>query len=236
MSEIERYRAHNELSPGRALGIVVPLAVAGVAANYALPTLVAAALVIEIVALVAFVVAGVPALVAATRDDYRDTDLSPAQKLSMYAGPFIPVATAPLSALLPDAAGHAGLIAQATWWALGLAWLLWTLPKRSFRIGRRRIAEVLSREPAEVSDRHKAAVCAHGAIMGALVAVGAVDGAVVTGKQLAKVMGVTVDKLKEPLLELDRWGVVKVNRIGLYRESPSWRITVTEVGVWALRR
>src|SRR5699024_5366858 len=77
------------------------------------------------------------------------------------------------------------------------------------------------------------AVESHGDILGALIAVGAVDGNKIPIKTLCMLLKVDADDIspvRSRVEDLHADGIVKISGQGLYRDPMMWEVTITPYG------
>lgn len=237
---IQHYRAINETNLRHALWAGMPVGLAlGLAQT---GTLSFALLAIPLV-LVA-VIAGVqifrhrPKLIQAEITEFKSGDFTAWQ---MWA-PFLPalgwIVVIPL-----DALGISGLQTPPLLTGLfsglllgtGLSFGWFGALSRTFRIGKRRIRKITENQSLDgVTQSRMDAVESHGDILGALIAVGAVDGNKIPIKTLCMLLKVdqeNMEAVRSRVEDLQADGIVKISGQGLYRDSKMWEVTVTPDGI-----
>ena len=191
-SHIQHYRSQNEMSLRNILwtGLPIGLAIGAVESG----TLAFGLLAIPLLAV--SVIYGVkifrerPTLVQSNITEFKSGDYTAMQ---MWA-PFLPalgwLVAIPIDALglssLPTPPFLAALFSGALL-GVGGSFGMWAMFQRSFRVGKRRIKAISEKQSLEgVTQPRMDAVEANGDILGALMAVGAVDGNIISIKVLGK--------------------------------------------------
>ena len=176
-----------------------------------------------------------PKMIQAVREEYKSGDYSSLA----YIGPFLPVVGAPILWLADDF----GLVPDATISPIVLTvckaiymvpaftlggWASFTGP---YRTGRRRIRKTLEHSSIEgITETTLQAVTDYADIVSALVAAGAVEGNIVSVKQLGYITG-QEEGLEKRVLELEKTGVVKLRGVRHSDNTRTWDVTLTELGV-----
>ena len=242
-SHIQHYRSQNEMSLRNILwtGLPIGLAIGAVESG----TLAFGLLAIPLLAV--SVIYGVkifrerPKLVQSNITEFKNGDYTAMQ---MWA-PFLP-ALGWLVAIPVDALGLSSLPTPPLLAALfsgallgvGGSFGMWAMFQRSFRVGKRRIKAISEKQSLEgVTQPRMDAVEANGDILGALMAVGAVDGNIISIKVLGKLLNCDMDnaEVAESLVtrvkDLQSDDIIKISGQALYQKQQSWEVTVTPDGI-----
>src|SRR5699024_7282082 len=106
------------------------------------------------------------------------------------------------------------------------------------RVGKRRIKAISEKQSLEgVTQPRMDAVEANGDILGALMAVGGVDGNIISIKVLGKLLNRDMDNdedadsLVARVKDLQSHDIIKISGQALYQKQQSWEVTVTPDGI-----
>ena len=115
---------------------------------------------------------------------------------------------------------------------------MWAMFQRSFRVGKRRIKAITEKQSLEgVTQPRMDAVEANGDSLGALMAVGAVDGNTISIKVLGKLLNCDMDNAEDAeslvtrVKDLQSDDIIKISGQALYQKQQSWEVTVTPDGI-----
>ncbi len=234
--EIAHYRHRNQLALGKTASVCIPLGVVftSIAAGGAM--LYAVAGVCALIALVAAVplIKNPPAAISASQTEFKDGDF-PAVA---YWAPLLPIAAPLLASPLADSFPEPSLdpllqvLLGGLYLGLATALALWSMFSRAYRVGRRRLARILSQDSLDgVTDARLQAVTDHSNVIAALCACGAVDGNEASVGALSKLSGIPVAQIEELLPQLSRLGVINVNQTGALLKPKKWQVSLTEAGI-----
>lgn len=179
-----------------------------------------------------------PKGIGAANTEYKSGDYS----AITYWAPFLPALTwviaFPLDLLgfesLPTPPVISSLF-SGVFFGISGAIGLWAAWSQAYRVGKRRIKKITEKESLEgVTEARMNAVEENPDILGAMIAVGAVDGNETSVANLRQVL--EWDKkdtwiLQTRVKDLEQLGLLKVTGMALYKDPKHWQFTVTPDGI-----